>query len=930
MKQYLADQTEENLVEFKRVTNRIKRKLRKIKTDSFKSYCENLNFSKGIQNVWKSVKGLISKNQATSNSTYTDTNNPALLELQNGLVKEYIPLRTHILLPVTEPEHPMNVEFSMTEFQSALEISNSKSAPGMDSITFDIIKRLPANVKKFYLQLFNKMFYLGNFPESWRDTLVRFIPKGGGGFRPISLTSCFSKLFERLVNRRLEHLSESRDWLPCFQFGFRRGRSAVDAVSCLVSDIYRSFGEKKNMVALALDIKGAFSCIYPDKIIQEMIDLDVPGRLINFVSFLITKKNLHFSLDRSKVRYSGVGLPQGGVLSPFLFSLALRKIERCLGRDTKILMFADDIFIYVVDENVDSAKAMIVQSFNSVSGWLLEFGLEISIPKTQFIIFKKSTKVAASEQSIILNHQSLKASKKVKYLGIILDHKLLWNHHINYLISRISRANNVIKVLAKVSSGPSPEVLRVVCKGLMEAIGNWGVSLFWKAAQTHLKGLDKAIFSSIRVATGLLMSTPIAILLSEFGFIHPGLVRAERAQQTVLRNAQWQLHPTLMSLKSLSRDLDGFSLKLPRESLGVLCSYWAAEGLMDMMWPTERASYFDLEWSRIQFGEQADSITGLLWKDDQNTEIPFREYLNEECGNNLLIYTDASLNPSTLRSAIAFYIPEMNIQYGVRVSSFHTVKSLELLAMFAAAQFSRTFELKNILLISDSRNAVSEMGKPLLGNYEVSRIVQELKLTFELYRNQGLGEVKILWIPSHSGITGNDRADYLARTATEFPTVARNKVDYADLKLSIKKDIEFWGVLCWSYGSIADSTNIYYEFVNVKTARPWFKNLKICRRMVCLINRIRSGHFLTAEYFQRFNWNVTFDCLCGFEYMDIRHLLCDCPLYRRGRDRFLRFLSVTNTTTNDPVFNLRETALSMRNGTVTEVQKFFLQTKLNW
>lgn len=112
-------------------------------------------------------------------------------------------------MSVADINNPMNLPFSNSEYRSSLSSCNVKSSSGLDMISYEIIKKLPLAVQDFILEVYNKMYITGLYPEAWKKTLVKFIPKNSGGFRPISLTSCLSKLFERLVQGRLEYLSEN-------------------------------------------------------------------------------------------------------------------------------------------------------------------------------------------------------------------------------------------------------------------------------------------------------------------------------------------------------------------------------------------------------------------------------------------------------------------------------------------------------------------------------------------------------------------------------------------------------------------------------------------------------------------------------------------------------------------------------------------------
>lgn len=220
------------------------------------------------------------------------------------------------------------------------------------------------------------------------------------GFRPISLTSCAAKIFERLVQDRLDYLAETNNWLPNFQYGLRKGRSSNDAVAMLVSDIYRAYGRGESLAVLALDIKGAFNSIKLIKVLEELKTLRAPGNMINFVGFLIVQRNLTFSHEMNTQRVSGVGVPQGG-LTPIFFNLTLRRIEEVLPPEVKILMYADDIIIYVTGTGIEgNSCGILVEAYENIRNWLID--LEVSPGKTQYTIFTQKRDVSSTQHSIDL------------------------------------------------------------------------------------------------------------------------------------------------------------------------------------------------------------------------------------------------------------------------------------------------------------------------------------------------------------------------------------------------------------------------------------------------------------------------------------------------------------------------------------------------
>ena len=83
--------------------------------------------------------------------------------------------------------------------------------------------------------VFRWLIRLGSFPACWRQANVTPIPKGPlsssvANYRPISITSVLSKVFERLVSVRLGGFMERSGVLPATQFAYQKGLGTCDAL----------------------------------------------------------------------------------------------------------------------------------------------------------------------------------------------------------------------------------------------------------------------------------------------------------------------------------------------------------------------------------------------------------------------------------------------------------------------------------------------------------------------------------------------------------------------------------------------------------------------------------------------------------------------------------------------------------------------------
>ena len=94
--------------------------------------------------------------------------------------------------------------------------------------------------------MFRRLVPLSSFPACWRQANVTPIPKGPpsssvANYRPISIKSVFSKVFERLVSVRLGRFMERSGVFPTTQFAYRKGLGTCDALLCVSHTLQSAF-----------------------------------------------------------------------------------------------------------------------------------------------------------------------------------------------------------------------------------------------------------------------------------------------------------------------------------------------------------------------------------------------------------------------------------------------------------------------------------------------------------------------------------------------------------------------------------------------------------------------------------------------------------------------------------------------------------------
>ena len=170
------------------------------------------------------------------------------------------------------------------------------------------------------------------FPAQWKIQRLVLLPKGNkppdepSAYRPLCMLDIAGKLFERIISVRLEAAIQQFGGLSDNQFGFRKGRSTIDAIDRVVSvaenAICGSRCTKRMCVIIDLDVRNAFNTARWDKIMLALEDLSVPLYLRRVISSYLTDHTLLYDSNNGthSDKITG-GVPQGSVLGSPIWNI---------------------------------------------------------------------------------------------------------------------------------------------------------------------------------------------------------------------------------------------------------------------------------------------------------------------------------------------------------------------------------------------------------------------------------------------------------------------------------------------------------------------------------------------------------------------------------------------------------------------------------
>ena len=221
--------------------------------------------------------------------------------------------------------------FSSTELLAAASNLSSSTANGPDKVAYPMLKHLPRSGMDF-LHAFNLSWSSHSFPSIWKTSSIIPIHKmrkpldSPAFLRPIYLTSCVSRLFERIILSRLLFFLESNSILSPRQAGFHPGRSTLDQILFLsqsISDGFNKPSPVSRTILSTIDFSKAFDSVWHPALFHKLISAGLPSCFARWTQSFLSDRRARVVYQNHKNRSFRVrrGVPQGSVLDPVLFSL---------------------------------------------------------------------------------------------------------------------------------------------------------------------------------------------------------------------------------------------------------------------------------------------------------------------------------------------------------------------------------------------------------------------------------------------------------------------------------------------------------------------------------------------------------------------------------------------------------------------------------
>ena len=394
---------------YKRYRNMIVTLLRKSKANYYSHFF--LQHQSNVKKTWDGIRNLINvskkKNSSPTKLFYKNEEKVTNVTMAESLNDFFVNIGSSVEAKIPKsPKHfysflgsPNNKSIFLKPCTPTgiLEIINSMKSSkscGPNSISTNLLIEFSQVLVYPLTSVINLSLTQGVFPSLNKYADVCPIHKKGEkhkceNYRPISLLSNISKIFERIMYSRLDDFLNVSEIIYKFQFGFRKHYSTNHALLSIVEQIRSALDKNMFSCAVFIDLEKAFDTVNHQILLSKLYHYGIRGVANKWFSSYLSNRQQKVSINGESSNWLPItcGVPQGSILGPLLFLIYINDMHLSI-EHSAIYHFADDTNLLHSCKSFKILRKRVNKDLQLLYEWLCANRLSLNGGKTEFIVFR--------------------------------------------------------------------------------------------------------------------------------------------------------------------------------------------------------------------------------------------------------------------------------------------------------------------------------------------------------------------------------------------------------------------------------------------------------------------------------------------------------------------------------------------------------------
>lgn len=467
---------------------------RKLKNCKSKYYEDRIMRSDNkTKTMWSICGEIIGKNKQ-ENKCQLEGDMKTMAENYNKYIVEAVKtLRSNVNMTTCTdhiPENDKSMYIRRTQPSEIVEIAKSlksKYSSGDDGIPTRIIRECIEEIKDILSYIINGSFKYGIFPNQLKIAVIKPLFKGGeksemNNYRPISLLSGFSKIFEIAMSTRITNFLEECNIFSNTQHGYLKGKSTQTAIHQFTQSIINLLEDNKIALGIFIDLTKAYDCINRNYLLQKMCKYGIRGNAQKWFQSYFSNRQQRVKISgdgkvvKSSILTNNEGVAQGSIIGPLAFILFINDLSTIvIDSKATITNYADDTNLII---GYSDPKELVVggnEMFLKTKKWCDNNNLVINSAKTKLVIFNTNRSNKEKPAKINIDGKDIAVTNNTQFLGVIIDEYLKWTPQINKLSRKLNSICYGMKILNQYLDN---KVQKTVYHANFESVMRYGI-IFW-------------------------------------------------------------------------------------------------------------------------------------------------------------------------------------------------------------------------------------------------------------------------------------------------------------------------------------------------------------------------------------------------------------------------------------------------------------------